>query len=112
MASLQKGIDPHTQEIIWLMLDEDYQVMEPIQHYLTFLCGTKSPNTVESYGYGLKAWWEFLQSKTLDWKAVKLTELEDFVYWLRVGETSNIVSMQPVKAKRSERSIVTAQKVL
>jgi site-specific recombinase XerD len=105
MTSLQKGIDPHTQEIIWLVLDEDYQVIEPIQRYLTFLCGTKSPNTVESYGYGLKAWWEFLQSKNLDWKAVKLTDLEDFVYWMRVGDTSNIVSMQPVKAKRSERSI-------
>lgn len=105
MINLQKGIDPNTQEIIWLVLDRDYQVIDPIQRYLTFLCGTKSPNTVESYGYGLKAWWEFLQSKNLDWKAVKLTDLEDFVYWLRVGDTSNIMSMQPVKAKRSERSI-------
>jgi integrase/recombinase XerD len=87
------------------VLDRDYQVIDPIQRYLTLLCGTKSPNTVESYGYGLKAWWEFLHSKNLDWKAVKLTDLEDFVYWLRVGDTSNIVSMQPVKAKRSERSI-------
>ncbi len=104
-TSLQKGIDPNTQNIIWLVLDEDYQVVEPIQRYLTFLSGTKSPNTLETYGYGLKAWWEFLQTKNLDWKEVQLTDLEDFVYWLRVGDTSNIVSMEPVKAKRSERSI-------
>ncbi|AFZ11409.1 MAG: tyrosine-type recombinase/integrase [Crinalium sp.] len=103
--TLQKGIDPATQDIIWLVLDENYQVIEPIQRYLTFLCGIKSPNTVESYGYSLKAWWEFLQSKNLDWKEVKLTNLEDFVYWLRVGDISKIVSMQPIQAKRSERSI-------
>ena len=103
--NLQKGFDPHTEKRIWLMLDEDYQVVEPIQRYLTFLSGIKSPNTVKSYGYGLKAWWEFLQSKNLDWKAVKLTDLEDFVYWLRIGEPSDIMSMQPISAKRSERSI-------
>lgn len=52
--TLQKGIDPHTNEIIWLMLDEDYQVVEPIQRYLTCLTTSKSPNTVESYAYDLK----------------------------------------------------------
>jgi site-specific recombinase XerD len=102
---LQKGIDPNTGETIWLMLDEDYQVVEPIQRYLSHLCGCKSPNTVEAYGYDLKAWWEFLYHKHLDWRNVQLSDLEDFAYWLRVGDTSNVVSMQPVQAKKSERSI-------
>ena len=31
--TLQKEIDPNTLEIIWLMLDADYQVIEPIQVY-------------------------------------------------------------------------------
>jgi len=103
--NLQKGIDPHTGETIWLMLDEDYQVVEPIQRYLSYLSSSKSPNTVESYGYDLKAWWEFLHNKHLDWRNVQLSDLEDFAYWLRVGDTAMVVSKQSVKAKRCERSI-------
>ncbi len=103
--SLQKGIDPNTGETIWLMLDEEYQVVEPIQRYLSYLSGSKSPNTVEAYGYDLKAWWEFLHNKHLDWRKVQLSDLEDFAYWLRVGDTTKVVSLQPVEAKRSERSV-------
>ena len=99
---LQKGIDPNTKEIIWLMLDEDYQVVEPIQRYLSFLSGSKSPNTVQAYGYDLKAWWEFLHHKHLNWRNIQLSDLEEFAYWLRVGDTFNVVSMQPVEAKMSE----------
>ncbi|MUG91612.1 tyrosine-type recombinase/integrase [Scytonema sp. UIC 10036] len=102
---LQKGIDPNTLDTVWVMLDEDYQVVDPIQRYLSYLCSLKSPNTVETYAYALKGWWEFLSSKNLHWHKVQLPDLEDFVYWLRVGDTSKIVSMQAVKAIRSERSI-------
>lgn len=102
---LQKGIDPYTGATVWVMLDSDYQVIEPIQRYLTYLCSLKSPNTVETYAYGLKAWWEFLLSKNLDWRSIELSDLQDFVYWLRVGDTGDIFSKQLVQAKRSERSI-------
>ena len=102
---LQKGIDPNTGETIWLMLDENYQVVEPIQRYLSHLSGSRSPNTVEAYGYDLKGWWEFLHHKHLDWRNVQLLDLEDFAYWLRVGDISKVVSMQPAQSKKSERSI-------
>ncbi|WP_088890030.1 tyrosine-type recombinase/integrase [Leptolyngbya ohadii] len=102
--TLQKGFDPQTKETIWLMLDEDYQVVEPIQHYLTFIC-FKSPNTVEAYAYDLKAWWHFLQQRHLDWRNVQLADLEDFAHWLRVGDTSKVVSAKAVKALRTERTV-------
>lgn len=103
--TLQKGIDPNSGETIWLMLNQDYEVVEPIQRYLSFLSGCKSPNTVEAYGYDLKAWWKFLHCKHLNWKNVQLSDLEDFAYWLRVGDTLNVTSLQGAEAKRSERSI-------
>jgi integrase/recombinase XerD len=103
--TLQKGIDANTGQRVWVMLDSDYQVVEPIQRYLTYLCSLKSPNTVETYGYALKAWWEFLDNSKLDWHCINLSDLEDFVHWLRVGNTSKVVPMQPVYSVRSERSI-------
>jgi integrase/recombinase XerD len=103
--SLQRGVDPYTEETVWLVLDEDYQIVEPIQKYLTYLSTSKSPNTVESYGYDLKAWWEFLSLKHLDWRTVQLSDLENFAYWLRVGDTSKVVSIQPINAKRTEKTI-------
>ena len=102
--TLQKGTDPITNQTIWLMLDEDYEVITPIQQYLTFLTTTKSPNTVKSYGYGLKYWWEFLTHKSLEWREVNVSDMEDFAYWLRVGDTK-VVSMQPVEAMRSEKTV-------
>jgi integrase/recombinase XerD len=105
ILTLQKGIDPLTHEIVWLLLDEDFQAVEPIQRYLTYLSTTKSPNTVEAYAYDLKSWWQFLDLKTLDWRNINLTDLEDFAYWLRVGSTNKIVSIQPVQAIRSERTV-------
>ncbi|MDJ0596468.1 MAG: site-specific integrase [Pleurocapsa sp. MO_226.B13] len=102
--TLQKGTDPTTNQTIWLMLDEDYEVVTPIQQYLTFLTTTKSPNTVKSYGQDLKYWWEFLAHKCLDWREVNVSDMEDFAYWLRVGDTK-VVSMQPAEAIRSERTV-------
>lgn len=87
------------------MLNEDYQVVEPIQGYLTYLSTSKSPNTVEAYAYDLKSWWEFLEFKNLDWREVQVSDLEDFAYWLRVGDTTKVVSMQPVQAIRSEKTV-------
>ena len=98
--TLQKGIDPYTNKTIWVMLDEDYQVVEPIQRYLTSLTATRSTNTVKAYGTDLKRWWEFLNHKCLDWRNVNLhQDLEDFAYWLRVGDTSKVISLQPIEAK-------------
>ena len=103
--ALQRGKEPQTGETIWLMLDENYQVIEPIQRYLTYLSVSKSPHTVEAYGYDLKAWWEFLAHKQLDWRSIQLADLEDFAYWLRVGDPSKVIPLQPVEAKRNERSV-------
>jgi site-specific recombinase XerD len=103
--SLQRGIEPNTGEPVWLVLDENYQLIEPIQKYLTYLSTNKSPNTVESYAYDLKAWWEFLTKQHLDWRSIQLSDLETFAYWLRVGDISKVVSMQPIKAIRTEKTI-------
>jgi integrase/recombinase XerD len=102
---LRQGLKPHTNEIVWLMLDENYQVVVEIQPFLTSLSRSKSPNTVKAYGSDLKFWWEFLALKCLDWRTVNLlSALEEFSDWLRVGDSLNVVSMQPV-AVRTETTV-------
>ena len=104
--SLQRGIDPNTEKVIWIVLDGDYQIVEPIQRYLTFLSTNKSHNTVESYGYDLKAWWEFLNINHLDWRSVQISDLEDFAYWLRVNSnTTKIIPIKPFQAVRTEKTV-------
>ena len=102
---LSRYIDPIDQKTVWVMLDEKHQVFLPIQQFLSVFSTTRSPNTVRAYGLDLKMWFEFLTSKSLDWQEIKVSDLEDFAYWLRIGDTSKVVSMQPVEAQRCEKTV-------
>lgn len=102
---LQEGVDPLTKKTIYLVLDKNYQIVKPIQMYLTYLSADKSPNTVKSYGNDLKHWYEFLDAKHLDWREVCLSDLDDFGYWLRVGEIPKVIPIQPVQAIRTETTV-------
>ncbi len=104
MLSLQKGIDPVTNEPVWLMFDEDYQIVEPIQRFLTFMTTTKSPNTIKSYGHDLRYWWLFLQQQCLDWREVNVSDLENYAHWLRVGDKA-VINLQGIEAIRSESTV-------
>ena len=87
------------------MLDENYQVVDIIQGFLTHLSISKSPNTVKAYASDLKFWWEFLALKCLDWRTVNISDLAEFAYWLRFGDSIKVVSMQPVQAVRTESTV-------
>ena len=102
---LRQGLNPHTNRIIWLVLDEDYQVVVLIQRFLTHLSRTNSPNTVKAYASDLKFWWEFLALKCLDWRTVNISDLAEFAYWLRFSDSLKVVSMQPVQAVRTESTV-------
>jgi site-specific recombinase XerD len=102
---LQKGIDPDTSSPVWLVLGEEYAPVEPIQRYLNHLVNLeRSPNTVESYARYLKVYWEYVTERRLEWRNVSLEDLSEYMHWLRVGDT-NVISMQPVQAVRSERTV-------
>ena len=102
---LQKGIAPDTGKSIWLVIGEDYAPIEPIQRYLNHLVNLeRSPNTVQSYARYLKLYWEWINDRHLDWRNVSLEDLSEYMHWLRVGDT-NVISMQPVTAIRSEKTV-------
>jgi integrase/recombinase XerD len=103
---VQPGQLPDSTRQIWLVLDDEYQPIEPILTYLSHLTALeKSPNTVRSYAYNLKLYWEFLTSQSIDWQEIKLDDLTEFIYWLRSPSPDGTIPIQPQIAKRTERTV-------
>ncbi len=98
---------PNSDRVTWLVLDDNYLSIVPIQSYLGYLESLeRSPNTVVAYAGHLKLFWEFLRDWEvhLDWMEVTLENLADFIHWLRCPDP-RIVSIQPQEAKRTEKTI-------
>lgn len=66
----------------------------------------KSPNTLRTYCYALKNYFEYLSQKNKNYKEIKLEDLSNFVGWLRNPYgNSKVVSIENIKSKRSEKTI-------
>ncbi len=81
---VQKGILPDSGYRVWTVLGDDYLPIEPIEKYLHYLDSIgRSENTIETYAYNLKLFWEFLRDSKLDWHSLNLEGLSNFILWLR-----------------------------
>jgi site-specific recombinase XerD len=102
---LQKGKEPNSEQVIWLVLGNDYLPIEPIQQYLNHLINLeRSPNTVNSYARWLKTYWEYLEAKKLDWREVNIEDLAMYLRWLRIGDGNEVI--------RSEKTVNHAMTVV
>lgn len=96
---------PDGDRITWVVLDDNYLSVQPIQSYLRYLESLeRSPNTIHAYAGHLKLFWEFLRDSHLDWREVTLENLAEFIHWLR-SPNPNVVSIQAVESKRTEKTI-------
>lgn len=92
-------------KLSWTVLDDSFHPVQPICQYLRYLENLeRSPNTVKNYARHLKFFWEFLTDNYLDWQAINLEKLSDFIHWLRRPDPS-VISIQPQSAKRTESTI-------
>jgi integrase/recombinase XerD len=102
---VQKGIIPETNRQCWMVLDDDYFSIDPIDQYLNYLDRLeRSPNTLALYAHNLKLYWEFLKDRQLDWKRIDLENLADFSHWLR-NPHKGVISVEPQGSKRCEKTI-------
>lgn len=98
---------PDSDRITWLVLDDNYLSIQPIQSYLQYLESIeRSPNTIQAYAGHLKLFWEFLTDSQIDWQDISLEKLADFIHWLR-SPNPRVISIQPQEAKRTERTVNT-----
>src|SRR4029077_9885333 len=67
----------------WTVLGDDDVPVAPVDRYLAYLTDIeRSPNTVKAYAHDLKDWFGFLAGRRLDWRAVRLDDVGEFVAWL------------------------------
>ncbi|MBD2771975.1 tyrosine-type recombinase/integrase [Iningainema sp. BLCCT55] len=102
---VQKGILPNSDKTVWIVLDDNYLPIEPIQKYLHYLDSVgRSPNTIQVYAYNLKLFWEFLRDSKVGWREVYLEELSNFIHWLR-NPNAGVLSIQQEVSQRCEKTI-------
>ena len=78
-------ISPISSRESWTVLGDDDTPVAPIERYLAYLTDIeRSPNTVKAYAHDLKDWFVFLADRGLDWRAVRLDDVGEFVAWLRL----------------------------
>nr|WP_231109957.1 site-specific integrase [Mycobacterium avium] len=69
----------------WTVLGDDDAPVAAVDRYLAYLTDIeRSPNTVKAYAHDLKDWFGFLAERGLDWRAVRLDDVGEFVAWLRL----------------------------
>src|SRR6266567_5330019 len=91
----------------YVVIDEEGLLVEPIVRYLKYLDGIGSARqTLRSYAYALKHYWEYLVGQRLNWQQVTLDDLSRFVLWLKLPSGSlKVLPAYPVEQARSNRTI-------
>jgi len=82
---VQRVVLPGSGTESWTVLDEGGVPVEPLERYLAYLTDVeRSPNTVRAYAFDLRDFWVFLAGRGLDWRAVRLEDIGEYVAWLRL----------------------------
>ncbi len=84
MVRVQKIRVPDTGCLSWIVIDREHIPVRVVNEYLLYLHRLRrSSNTVRAYAHHLQAYWAFLIEQKHDWQDLKLTQLAEFVSWVR-----------------------------
>jgi integrase/recombinase XerD len=97
------------QQTRYILVDGGGQPVIPVIKYLKYLDNlAKAPNTLRSYCYHLKLYFEFLSENGISYDSIGIDDLSKFIGWLRSSHKSTKVTpIQPTQSARSERTINT-----
>ena len=101
----------------WHLLDDNYQLIKPVERFLRFKqLGGAAVGTIKTYAEKLKAFWEYLDQKRLDFRSFDVQYMAEFGYWYLTGrlhsETSTPSSLEEIPATRSQRTVNLALTVV
>jgi integrase/recombinase XerD len=110
---VQRVVAYGSQGESWTVLDEDGRPVEPLERYLAYLSDIeRSPNTVKAYAHDLKDWFAFLAERCLDWRAVRLGDVGEFVAWLRLPPAARHGQVSVLPSVESHCAEVTVNRKL
>lgn len=101
----------HSGEKRWIVLNENGEPIEPIMKYIKYKDNLgKAPNTLKTYCYHLKLYWEYLIIENKNLNDVDLNLLSSFISWLRCSKKKDNIRDLIKKddnnlSKRSESTI-------
>lgn len=79
-----KAINSNDFSTEYILINKNYDIVLPVRKYLNYLKATgKSPNTIRSYCFHLKAYFSFLEELSLEYNCVDTDTLVSFIQWLR-----------------------------
>lgn len=93
----------------YMLLDSNLKPIVSVTKYLKYLDNTgRSTNTIKSYCYHLKLYYEFLGQKEITYTEVDLNILAEFIGWLRSpNKNVKVINLNKKIAKRRETTINT-----
>lgn len=100
-------IDTQDYQKRYVVIDDTGNLIEPIAQYLKYLDRINAARqTLRSYAFALRLYWEYISQQQIDWQQVTLDELSGFVLWLKLPSGSlKVVPAHPVPQARSNRTI-------
>lgn len=93
----------------YLLIDKSGYPVIPVAKYIKHLDNIgKAENTLKSYCYHLKLYFQFLEECGLSYQEVNLDILARFIGWLRIPDQSTkVIYFEETLAKRSEKTVNT-----
>jgi integrase/recombinase XerD len=91
-----------------VLLDKYGEFVKPVVRFLKYKDNTGTArNTLRSYSYALKLFFEFLEQKKVDYKDIGIDDMAEYIKWLQSPfRDIKVTSMIPIdKKRRKVRSI-------
>ena len=102
---------PNSDKASWTVLDDNYSAIRPIDQFISYLESIeRSPNTIKSYAYHLKLYWEYLKDDNKEWTQIGLSDLANFVAWLRNPQpgVAHILQQESKRTETTVNAIITS----
>ncbi|HDR4706065.1 tyrosine-type recombinase/integrase [Bacillus sp. S70] len=91
---------------LYILLNKEYQLVEPVMRFVKYLDNTgKSPNTIKTYCYHLKLYYEFMDQREISLNETSFEELANFVGWLRYPTVNKVIEIKLKDAVREETTV-------
>lgn len=110
---VQLVIAPHDESRSWTVLDDDHNLLVPVEKYLAHLSAIgRSPNTVRAYAHDLKDFFTYLHTCGLEWEQIQLEDVGRFIPWLGLSDEARQGGASAVPFRGSRCSAVTVNRKL